>query len=185
MTKMIDCVIDSIRVSLLNQQRVIVLRDNESERYLPIWIGLYEAEAITLALQKIQVSRPQTHDLIMSFLNVLDTKLLYVEIYTLKEDVFYANLVLEQNGEKKHIDCRPSDAIALAVRTSVKIFVEEEVLTTAGISPEEDLSGNLAENLENKEDTSEDLEVFEDFLGSLNLNGEDNQEENPDDEHQN
>lgn len=163
MPKMITCVIDSVRVSLTNQQRVVVLREKDAERYLPIWIGLYEAEAITIALQKIEVARPQTHDLLRSMMQTMEGRLLQVEITALRDDVFYASLVVDQNGQRKDIDCRPSDALALAARSSVPILVEEEVLAAAGIEPEEDAS-----EMEGEIDTeSEDLTVFEDFLENL------------------
>ena len=173
MTKMIACVIDSVRVSLTNQQRVVVLKERDSDHYLPIWIGLYEAEAITIALQHIEVARPQTHDLLKSLIKNMDGQLLYVEITALRDDVFYANLVIEQNGIKKHTDCRPSDALALAARTDVDIFVEEEDLNTAGIQPEEDVSFSPIEENEEEEIESEDLSLFEDFLGKLDKPSED------------
>ncbi len=184
MTKMITCVIDSVRVSLTNQQRVVVLRQTDAERYLPIWIGLYEAEAITLALQKIEVARPQTHDLLLATIKSLDSQLLYVEITALREDVFYANLVIEKDGLRKHIDCRPSDALALAARINVSILVEEEVLNSAGIQPDVDIRQTPAEmEATGIEETEEDLTLFEDFLGQLGKNVDD--EENSSDEDEN
>ncbi|MBE0698392.1 MAG: bifunctional nuclease family protein [Anaerolineaceae bacterium] len=98
MSRMVEVVIDSVRVSLTNQQRIVVLREESNERYLPIWIGPYEAEAITIALQEIEVARPQTHDLLKSVLTTLNARLLRIEIVSLKEDVFYGNLVIEVDG---------------------------------------------------------------------------------------
>ena len=95
--KMIEVIIDSVRVSLTNQQRIVVLRDINAERYLPIWIGPYEAESITIALQEIEVSRPQTHDLLKNIINSLNARLLRVEVLSLRDDVFYGNLVVEIN----------------------------------------------------------------------------------------
>ena len=99
MPRMVEVVIDSVRVSLTNQQRIVVLRELNTERYLPIWIGPYEAEAITIALQEIEVARPQTHDLLKNILKNLDAHLVREEVLALREDVFYGNLVVECNGE--------------------------------------------------------------------------------------
>lgn len=181
MAKMIKCVIDSVRVSLTNQQRLVVLRNVDDEVYLPIWIGLYEAEAITLALQKIEIARPQTHDLLTSIITSLEGTLVHVEIVELREDVFYAGLVIEQNGVKKTLDCRPSDAIALAARTSVDILVNEDVLNEAGIKPGA-VASDSYEPDESSELDNEDLDVFEDFLDNL---GKDmNDDDGPDTEEQ-
>ncbi|NTU74970.1 MAG: bifunctional nuclease family protein, partial [Anaerolineaceae bacterium] len=109
MPAFVEVTIDSVRVSLTNQQRIVVLREINNERYLPIWIGPYEAEAITIALQEIEVARPQTHDLVKATLAAMDARLLRVEVLALKNDVFYGNLVIEQNGRIFNIDSRPSD----------------------------------------------------------------------------
>lgn len=167
MSKMVSCVIDSVRVSLTNQQRVVVLKEQDNERYLPIWIGLYEAEAITISLQHIEVARPQTHDLICSILKNLDAKCLFVEITALREDVFYANLVTEQNETRKFIDCRPSDALALATRLDVPIYVSEDVLTAAGIEPERDIRDQESSSDSPIDESEEDLSIFKDFLDTL------------------
>ena len=177
MSKMVEVVIDSVRVSLTNQQRIVVLRDLTSDTYLPIWIGPYEAEAITIALQEIEVARPQTHDLLKSILHMLNAHLLRVEIVNLREDVFYANLVVELNDQVVNIDSRPSDALALAVRTNVSILVSHEVLDSAGIHPEQDIqedeespSSPPSKPLEPGDKSEERLSVFEDFLENLDLN---------------
>lgn len=175
MANMIKCVIDSVRVSLTNQQRLVVLKDVDSEVYLPIWIGLYEAEAITLALQKIKIARPQTHDLLTTIIKSLDGNLLHVEIIELREDVFYAGLIIEQNGIRKKMDCRPSDAIAIAARTSVDILVDEDVLTEAGIKPGI-VASDSYEVDDSSESGSEDLDVFEDFLDNLGKDSSDGDE---------
>ncbi len=177
-TKMVEVIIDSVRVSLTNQQRIVVLRDINAERYLPIWIGPYEAESITIALQEIEVSRPQTHDLIKNIFNQLNARLIRVEVLSLKDDVFYGNLIVEINDDLFEIDSRPSDALALAARTHAKILVTEEVMKSAGIVPEMDIqdtgtsqdsapSGD--KNQPNEEISEERLSVFEDFLGSLDI----------------
>jgi uncharacterized protein len=177
MSKMVEVVIDSVRVSLTNQQRIVVLRDLQSDTYLPIWIGPYEAESITIALQEIEVARPQTHDLLKNVLNMLNAHLLRVEIVNLREDVFYANLVVELNDQIINIDSRPSDALALAVRTNVSILVSHDVLDAAGIHPEQDIKDETQASSEEKSsvapekgDKSENrLSVFEDFLDNLDM----------------
>ena len=192
-TKMVEVIIDSVRVSLTNQQRIVVLRDINAERYLPIWIGPYEAESITIALQEIEVSRPQTHDLIKNIFNQINARLIRVEVLSLKDDVFYGNLIVEVNGDVIEIDSRPSDALALAARTHAKILVSEEVMNSAGIIPEVDIqesdihpSITPESNTQQPEDdiSEERLSVFEDFLGSLDIGGldEDDEEDNLSDE---
>ncbi len=165
MGKMIECLIDSVRVSLTNQDRVIVLKDKNSERYVPIWIGLFEAESITIALQNIAVARPLTHDLILSILNKLGARLLRVEITGLITDTYYANIIIETD-KIIHIDCRPSDALALVVRTGAPIYVDEEILDEVGIKPEDVLS--LEPEGENEDlEIPGDLSVFESFLDEI------------------
>lgn len=194
MTGMIEVVIDSLRVSLTNQQRIVVLREVGRERYLPIWIGPYEAEAITIALQEIEVARPQTHDLLKNFLTSLNARLVRVEVSSLRDDVFYGNLVIETNGQIINIDSRPSDALALAVRAHVSILVSREVMDKAGVIPEENLQEpaeeqpKLPESKPPKEPASsgsEDrLSVFEDFLSNLELDdsSESGEDDEPDDD---
>jgi bifunctional DNase/RNase len=194
---MIEVVIDSVRVSLTNQQRIVVLREVNTERYLSIYIGPYEAEAITIALQEIEVARPQTHDLLKSVMSTLNARLTRVEVVALREDVFYGNLVLEVNGRNVNVDCRPSDALALAVRAHVPVFVAREVIETAGVVPEQDLGNQeppaalspSAPATPPIEPGSEArLSVFEDFLSNLNLGDlnkptdedDDSDEEKPD-----
>jgi len=172
MSKMIEVEIDSVRVSLTNQQRIVILKEANKERYLPIWIGLYEAEAITIALQEIQVARPQTHDLLKTLIQSLNAKLLQVEIVSLSDDVFYGNLILEIMGEQRQVDCRPSDALALAARMQVPILVSEEVMQQAGITPEEDLTSSEMDEINQKalpELDEESLDVFEDFLKDMDV----------------
>lgn len=178
MPRMIEVEIDSVRVSLTNQQRIVILKEKDEERYLPIWIGLYEAEAITIALQNIQVARPQTHDLLKTLIQSLNGQLVQVEITSLSDDVFYGNLILEVDGMKSQVDCRPSDALALAARTKVPIYIAESVMHQAGIIPEEDVT-----ELDNEEQvgSDEDLDVFENFLQSIDLTDTDKNETDNDD----
>jgi len=169
---MIEVEIDSVRVSLTNQQRIVILKEIDQDRYLPIWIGLYEAEAITIALQDIQVARPQTHDLLRTLINALNARLVQVEVKSLSEDVFFGNLVLEISGDLQNVDCRPSDALALAARLNVPIMVSEEVMEQAGIIPEEDttISDNEVSDVE-FEDSN--LDVFENFLKNFDEGDDD------------
>ncbi len=174
MPRMLEVVIDSVRVSLTNQQRIVVLREVNAERYLPIWIGPYEAEAITIALQEIEVARPQTHDLLKNILNTMNARLVRVEVLALKDDVFFGNLVIETNGQIIDVDSRPSDALALAVRYNVPILVAKDVMDSAGIIPERDIQTTSeaprAREEANQEPPSEErLSVFEDFLQNLKI----------------
>ena len=185
MPRMIEVEIDSVRVSLTNQQRIVILKEKEIERYLPIWIGLYEAEAITIALQSIQVARPQTHDLLKTLIQTLNGQLIQVEITSLSDDVFYGNLVLENEGIRKQVDCRPSDALALAARTKVPIYVSENVMEQAGIMPEEDIA-ELDSDEQNESlrfsSADEDLDIFENFLQTIDLNDNDETDDTDDDD---
>ncbi|MFN2302526.1 MAG: bifunctional nuclease family protein [Anaerolineales bacterium] len=185
MPKMIEVEIDSVRVSLTNQQRIVILKQVNEERYLPIWIGLYEAEAITIALQEIQVARPQTHDLLKTLIQSLNARLLQVEVVSLSEEVFYGNLILDINGQRKQVDCRPSDAIALAARMRVPIMVSEDVMTQAGIIPEEDISEEDAETQQEQSATElegQNLDVFENFLENFDIDDLDSHEEDDNEE---
>jgi uncharacterized protein len=195
MSDMLEVVIDSIRVSLMSQQRIVILREKDTERYLPIWIGVYEAESITIALQEVEVARPLTHDLLANVINQLEARVLRVEVVALRDDTFYGNIVAEKDGNILNIDSRPSDALAIAVRAHVPILVARSVMESAGIVPEEDLQEQPAEEVkpakpakpastEPEIEGSEDrLSVFQDFLEGLDLDdSEENDEENEDKE---
>lgn len=130
---MVELVIDSIRVSLRHFQRVVILREKETGRFLPIWIGADVAEAIALRLQDVSVPRPQTHDLLYSVIEELGGTVRSVVVNDLTNDTFYARIHLEHDGRVTEVDSRPSDAIAIAVRAQVPIFVEESVLERAGV----------------------------------------------------
>lgn len=162
---MVEVVIDSIRVSLMSQHRVVILKDTQSERFLSIWIGPYEAEAITVSLQELEVSRPLTHDLLRSMVNTLGAEVQQVNITELRGDVYYAKIILSVNGKNLEIDSRPSDALALAVRVHVPIFVEETVMDEAASEPEAEVGSDN----ELMEGSDERLEVFKDFVDSLDL----------------
>ncbi|HSQ26973.1 MAG TPA: bifunctional nuclease family protein [Anaerolineales bacterium] len=182
MSEMIEVVIDSIRVSLMSQQRIVILREQNADRYLPIWIGVYEAESITIALQEVEVARPLTHDLIRNIFNQLNTRILRVEVVALRDDTFFGNIVVEFNDRTLEIDSRPSDALAIAVRAHVPILVERSVMESAGITPEEDLQDQQTEyDAQNDEQESgegdERLSVFQDFLEGLDLDETDSEDD--------
>jgi hypothetical protein len=196
MAKMVEVVIDSVRVSLTNQQRIVVLREVDNDRYLPIWIGPYEAEAITIALQEVEVARPQTHDLLKNVFGVLNARLVRVEVISLRDEVFYGNIVAEINGKSLEIDSRPSDALALAVRAHIPILVSYEIMESAGIIPEQETqqspespvppqTSTPAATQPAPEGNEERLSVFEDFLQNLDLDrlpGEDEDQDDDDEE---
>ncbi len=131
MGALIEVVIDSIRVSLMSQQRVVILRETISDRYLPIMVGIYEAEHLTLALQGVEVSRPMTYDLFVNILDTLEAEVVQVEVVSLKDETYYGNIAINIDGSVHNIDSRPSDAMNLAIRLNVPIFVSEDVLNEA------------------------------------------------------
>jgi hypothetical protein len=161
--RMIEVVIDSIRVSLMSQHRIVILKDVASDRFLTIWIGQNEAEAITVALQEIEVVRPLTHDLLRNVLTSLGAEVASVNIVELKNDIFYAHIALRVDGKELDIDSRPSDALALAVRVHVPIYVAEAVMHEAASLPEGEVER------ETPGEGDERLEVFKDFVESLDL----------------
>ncbi|OLE13297.1 MAG: hypothetical protein AUG89_05480 [Acidobacteria bacterium 13_1_20CM_4_56_7] len=110
---------------------IVILRDSGSETVLPIWVGVYEANAIALEIEKVSTPRPMTHDLIKNVLAGLDARVHKVVVTELKEDTFYAVIWMERDGKIISVDSRPSDALALALRVDCPIFVEEEVLKTS------------------------------------------------------
>jgi bifunctional DNase/RNase len=174
---MVEVSIDSIRVSLMSQHRIVILKDVDSERFLPIWIGPFEAEAITVSLQEMEVARPLTHDLLRNVIQSLGAEVVQIKITELRDDVFYARIVMRLNGRELEIDSRPSDALALAVRVHVPIFVDETVMTEAATKPEKDVEGAEA-----TEGGGEDqrLEVFKDFVDTLDLDDIDSSDTEPD-----
>lgn len=171
---MIEVLIDSVRVSLMSQHRIVVLREEGGVRYLPIWIGPFEADAITIQLQGIEVSRPMTHDLLRDLIETLDGEISHVIISDLQNDTFFAKIVLETRGGTVEIDSRPSDAVALAVRMDAPIYVDDDVMDKAGMEPEEELAlvdededGPMGQGVAVAED--EDLDVFRDFIEGLDI----------------
>lgn len=164
---MIEVIIDSVRVSLMSPQRVILLRERNEDRYLPIWVGPYEAEAISVSLQEIEMARPLTHDLLKNVINTFGAKILRIEIIALRENIFFGHIVTEINGETIKIDSRPSDAIAMAVRAHVPILVASSVLDSAGIFPDEDIQDETPLTKTEASPNDERLSIFEDFFEQL------------------
>jgi len=167
---MIEVTIDSVRVSLMSNHRLVVLREMAADRYLPIWIGPSEADAITIGLQDVEVSRPLTHDLLRSAIEQLGARVSHIVVNDLRSDTFYAVVVLDVNGRGLEIDSRPSDAIALAVRVQAPIFIEERVMDLAAITPEHEITEEevLRAGEEEEEDLG-DLTAYQDFVDGLDL----------------
>jgi bifunctional DNase/RNase len=172
----------------MSQQRIVILRERHAERYLPIWIGIYEAESITIALQEVEVARPLTHDLMKNIFKELNAHVVRVEVVALRDDTFFGNIVAEADGRTLNIDSRPSDALAIAVRTHVPILVARSVMDSAGIIPEEDLQeeGETPKTAESKEPEieggEERLSIFQDFIEGLDLEDLDNEGDEENDE---
>ncbi|MGC9467493.1 MAG: bifunctional nuclease family protein [Anaerolineae bacterium] len=159
---MIEVTLETIQISLVSSHRIVVLKEMGTERYLPIWIGPCEAEAISVGAKGVEVLRPLTHDLLVSVLDTFDAELLYIYVNDLADNTFYATLVLEIDGQEMEIDSRPSDALAVAVRTGAPIYVAESVMDEAGVVPEEDI-------LKGEGEDAKSLGIFRDFLSSLDL----------------
>ena len=187
MPDMIEVQIDSVRVHLMTPQRLVVLKQLHSDRYLPIWVGPYEAEAITVALQEVEMSRPLTHDLLKNVFGAFNARIIRIEIVKLQNDIFYGNIVADLNGREVHVDSRPSDAIALSVRAHVPILVHPSVMEEAGITPEQDLPEGAQEPEKSEpaplsKEGVERLSVFEDFLGKLDLDKLDDKDQSGDED---
>jgi len=176
---MIEMTIDSIRVSLMNYQRVGILKEKEAERYLPIWIGPSEADAIAVKLQGVTVPRPLTHDLLRTVIDALGATINSIIVSDLKNDTFYAKIILNVDGGQMEVDSRPSDALALAVRTEVPIYAEEAVLDKASILLDKETGKPILEEQEVgegggkskkvSEDEMRKMSAFYDFINTLDL----------------
>ena len=165
---MLEMTIESIRVSMLNHQRVVILKEKDAERFLPIWIGPAEADAIAVKLQEYQVPRPLTHDLLSNVIGALGATVNSIIVSDLQNDTFFAKIILAVDGKQVEIDSRPSDAIALAVRIKVPIFAEEAVIEKAGIiiDPE---TGKPAPARDIPPEELEKMSEFRDFIETLDL----------------
>ena len=172
---MIEMTIDSIRVSLMNYQRVVILKEKMSERYLPIWIGPAEADAIAVKLQGVTVPRPLTHDLLRTVIDTLGATVNSIIVNDLKSDTFYAKIILNVGREQMEVDSRPSDALALAVRVEIPIYAEESVLDKAGIMLDKETGKPVSQEMEGAKgkDISEEelkkMSAFYDFINTLDL----------------
>ena len=147
---LIEMSLEGVRIELPTQRPILLLKEKEGDRYLPIWVGAFEASAIALELSNIKTPRPMTHDLIINILRDLNVKIDTIEVCDIKDNTFYAylNLIFTRNKTLR-IDARPSDAIAIAVREKCRIFSSETVLNQAGIRIQS---------------IDEEIEKFKDFL---------------------
>lgn len=170
---LIEMTVEGIRVSLMTYQRVVILKEKDADRYLPIWIGPAEADAITVRLQEVSVARPLTHDLLRDVMEKLGAHVDCVVVNDLADDTFYARIMLSVNSEKLEIDSRPSDAIALAVRVQVPIFADESVLERAGVALDQEgkpLEGTARQEPPKvNEEELQRMSAFREFIESLDL----------------
>lgn len=177
---MIEATIESIRVSMVTQNRVVILREVDGQRHLPIWIGSYEAEAIALELQGVAPTRPLPYDLIGTMLEELGADVDRIVITDLSHKVYYATIVLVVGDRTIEVDARPSDALAIAIRSDARILIEDTVMENASIAifdesnidqTESDTmySGGPGESPPTDASAGPDLEVFRDFINSLDL----------------
>lgn len=150
---MIELALVGVRVELPTNQPIVLLKEADGHRYLPIWVGAVEATAIAFALQGIQTPRPMTHDLLRDILNETEVTVERVLINELVDQTFFALIRLHAAGDTKEVSSRPSDAIALAVRANVPIFADEEVLEQAGI--------------ELRDEEESEVEKFREFLDQV------------------
>jgi uncharacterized protein len=201
---MIEVEINSIRVNLISQHRIVLLKDIHAERYLPIWIGQYEADAITTELnEKRPHQRPLTHDLLKNVIEEMGGRVVHILINDMRKDIFFARLVVEVKGENVEIDSRPSDAIAIAVRAKAPIFVAEVVMEKSAVEPEDEIdmdeetslserrlsfgrstsSDDLPDEVAATDEVLEEVDesqfsAFADFMNELDLDELDDSEEN-------
>lgn len=150
---MIELSLVGVRVELPSNQPIVLLKETQGERYLPIWIGAVEATAIAFALQGVETPRPMTHDLLRDILQESDIEVERIVINELVEQTFFAMIRMTSDGTSKEISSRPSDAIALAVRINAPIFADEDVLEQAGI--------------ELRDDEETEVEKFREFLDQV------------------
>src|ERR671933_1891310 len=127
----IEMTIKGLMVDPVTNTPIVILRDKDGERVLPIWVGIFEANAIALQIENVSTPRPMTHDLLRNVIHDLKASVQKVVVCDLQENTFYALIHLRMNGEALAIDARPSDAIALALRTRAPIFVEDSVIDNA------------------------------------------------------
>jgi uncharacterized protein len=187
-TRLVEMQIESVRVHMLSNRHVVILKDNEGDRYLPIWIGAWEASAIAMRLQGLAAERPLTHDLFAAALDRLGVRVERVVISELTDETYHARIHLERDGVQVEVDARPSDALALAVRAEVQIFAADDVLAQAALTadpdeevgeddgdedadPESDRPRRRRPPIESVGDAPADprLDMFRDFVNSLEV----------------
>ncbi len=151
-----EMVIYGVSFDMVGKQPIVLLKTIDGNKFLPIWIGHPEAAAILMKLQGATTPRPMTHDLISELINELDAQCTRVSVTELKDNTFYASITLRVNGQELEIDSRPSDALAVAVRTSAPIFAAEEVIQESAIEFEHEV-----------EDTEEVVDKFKKFLDEV------------------
>jgi len=154
--------VHSVLYSLLSRHRVVLLKEQGEERFLPIWIGAYESEAIAMRLQGHSVPRPLTHDLLANVIAEFGGVVEYIVVNDLSDNTFFARIAVQRDGELQLVDARPSDAIALAVRVSVPIYAEESVMEKAGIVASPEIRPSTPAE-------QDQLDVFRDFVDTLDL----------------
>lgn len=171
---LVEMTVESVRVHMLSSRHVVILKDTDRERYLPIWIGPWEASSIAMRLQGLESERPLTHDLFAAALEVLGVNVERVIIAALADETYHARLVLERDGTTFEVDSRPSDALALAVRTGSRIYAAPEVLEQAALGADSELTAgdeddDIGSPLESLGETVVDprLDMFRDFINSL------------------
>lgn len=191
MAGLVEMQIESVRVHMLSNRHVVILKDPAGDRYLPIWIGAWEASAIAMRLQGLQAERPLTHDLFAAALERLGVRVERVVISELADETYHARIHLERDGVQVEVDARPSDALALAVRAEVPIFADDEVLAQAALAsdPDEEAGADDDEDPEGESDPGEGrrrrarpienvgvegpadpkLDMFRDFINSLEV----------------
>jgi uncharacterized protein len=176
---LVEMVVESVRVHMLSSRHVVILKEAARDRYLPIWIGPWEASAIAMKLQGLTPERPLTHDLFATTLEELGARIDRVVISELADETFHARIMLERDGRTVEVDARPSDALALAVRSNVRIFAADAVLEQAALGADASLAGEIEgeEGGSTLEATGERivdprLDVFRDFVNSLDVDAE-------------
>jgi hypothetical protein len=176
---LVEMVVESVRVHMLSSRHVVILKEAARDRYLPIWIGPWEASAIAMKLQGLTPERPLTHDLFATTLEELGARIDRVVISELADETFHARILLEREGRTVEVDARPSDALALAVRTNVRIFAADAVLDQAALGGEGGLGADIegeegGSTLEATDERIVDprLDVFRDFVNSLDADAE-------------
>jgi len=174
---LVEMVVESVRVHMLSSRHVVILKEATRDRYLPIWIGPWEASAIAMKLQGLTPERPLTHDLFATTLEELGARIDRVVISELADETFHARIMLERDGRTIEVDARPSDALALAVRSKVPIYAAEAVLEQAALGGDAGIVDDEGEEGSTLEQTGEQvvdprLDVFRDFVNSLDVDAE-------------